>query len=260
MSPIQRTSAPPNLLGKIMLVLRAFNADDGVLTFTELRERTGLAKGTLHRVLADLVAEQMLDRQDRSYRLGSGLFELGMRASGERCLLEVATPFLEDLYERTHEIAHLGLREGAEVVYIAKFGGHRQANSPSRLGGRMPLHATAIGKVLLAYAPDEVRRGILSGPLRRLAPRTVIPPGQLNQQLMTVKETGLAYDREESALGVACVAAPIYDDAGSVIAAVSVTGSADRFRPRIHAGYVRGAAAGISAELSRREQLRRRQA
>jgi len=249
-------STPPSLLGKIMLVLRAFDVDEGGLTFTELQERTGLAKGTLHRVLGDLVGERLIDRRDRDYHLGGGLFELGMRASVERGLLEVATPFLEDLYERTHEIVHLGLREGTEVVYVAKVGGHRQAKSPSRLGGRMPLHATAIGKALLAYAPDDVRRQVLSGRRSRLAPRTVVAPAHLEKQLVAVRETGVAYEFEESSVGIACVAAPVFDASDAVAAAISVTGPVDRFHPRAHAASVRAAAAGITATLARREELR----
>ncbi len=247
---------PPGLLGKVMLVLRAFDADEGGLTFTELRERTGLAKGTLHRILADLVDERLLDRHDRVYHLGGGLFELGMRASVERRLLEVATPFLGDLYERTHEIVHLGLREGTEVVYVAKVGGHRQAKAPSRLGGRMPLHATAIGKILLAHAPDDLRKRVLTGRLARLAPRTIVAPAHLQSQLVRAREEGVAYEHEESSVGLACVASPVFDGEDQVVAAVSVTGPVDRFRPRAHADSVRAAAAGISATLARRERLR----
>ena len=144
------------VLGKAVTILRAFTVDDQVLSLAELVRRTGLPKATLHRILGSLTEERLLDRVDGRYRPGSQLFELGMLASVERTLLEVATPFLEDLYERTHETVHLGVREGHEVVYVAKIAGHRQAASPSRVGGRMPLHATAVGKALLAHAPEEV--------------------------------------------------------------------------------------------------------
>ncbi len=155
--------APSGVLSKALAVLQAFTVEDTTLGFTELRSRTGFAKSTLHRVLGDLVAARLLDRVQERYRLSGLVFELGMRASVERGLLEVATPFLEDLYVRTHELVHLGTREGTEVVYVAKMGGHRQAHSPSRLGGRMPLHATALGKVLLSHAPGEVRRALRAG-------------------------------------------------------------------------------------------------
>ncbi|SDH11708.1 IclR helix-turn-helix domain-containing protein [Lentzea fradiae] len=125
------TGVPNTVLGKVMLVLHAFGADDDELGFAELGRRTGLPKATLHRLLAELVEVRLLDRGARGHRLGGHLFELGMRASVERRLVEVFMPYLEDLYERTHETVHLGLLEGREVVYAAKIGGHRQAPSPS---------------------------------------------------------------------------------------------------------------------------------
>ncbi|MDJ0429014.1 helix-turn-helix domain-containing protein, partial [Rhodococcus fascians] len=90
------------------MVLHAFTIDDSTLSLAELVRRTSIPKGTLHRVLSDMVAVRMLDRTDAGYRLGGSLFELGMRASVERSLLEVAIPFMEDLYVRTHETVHLG--------------------------------------------------------------------------------------------------------------------------------------------------------
>lgn len=244
-----------SVLGKVMTVLEAFAADDAGVGFAELQRRTGLPKATLHRVAGDLVAARLLTRIDGDYHLGSHLFELGMRASVERTLLEVATPFLEDLYERTHETVHLGVREGSAVIYVAKFGGHRQVASPSRIGGRMPVHATAIGKALLAWAPEEDRIAVLSGPLERFTPRTVTAPGRLRQQLDRVKETGVAFEYEEGRPGLVCVAAPVLDADDRPVAAISVAGAVTRFRPADHVASVHAAAAGIGATLARRQAL-----
>jgi len=249
----------PSVLGKVMSVLHAFTPADGNgLGFAELQRRTGLAKGTLHRVAADMVRVRLLDRTEGRYHLSRQLFELGMLASIERRLLEVATPFMEDLYERTHETVHLGVREGAEVVYVAKLGGHRQVRAPSRLGGRMPLHATAIGKALLAHAPEDVRADVLAQPLRRLAPRTITAPGLLGKQLAEVVATGVSFEFEESTVGIVCVGAPVLDPDGYAVAAVSVAGPISRFHPQQHSASVRAAAAGISATLARRAQLQQR--
>ena len=241
------------VLGKASVILRSFTSDDHVLSLAELVRRTGLAKGTVHRVANDLVAYRFLDRAPRGYRLSGGLFELGLRASAERTLLELAMPFLQDLYERTHETVHLGVADGAEVVYIAKIGGHRQAASPSRTGGRMPLHCTAIGKVLLAYADDDLRRTVLTGSLERRTPHTVVAPGRLQRQLEAIIESGVAFEREESTLGLLCVAAPVLDSAGTgAAAAISVTGPVSRFRPEAHVSAVRAAATGLASLLDRR--------
>jgi DNA-binding IclR family transcriptional regulator len=243
------------VLGKAVAVLYAFTSDDHGVTLAELHRRTGLAKGTLHRVAADLVKARLLDKKGDRYLLSGQLFQLGMRASVERSLLEVATPFMEDLYERTHETVHLGIREQLELVYVAKLGGHRQAPSPSRIGGRMPLHCTAIGKALLAHAPDEVFGSLVSGGLSRRASRTITAPGVLRKQLDIVRETGVAFEFEESAAGIVCVAAPVLAADGSAIAAVSLTGPVTSFRPRVHASFVRAAAGGIAATLARREAM-----
>ena len=244
------------VLGKAVAVLRAFGVDDHELSLAALVERTGLSKTTTHRVAGDLVHHRLLDRTDLGYRLSGGLFELGLRASVERSLLELAMPFLQDLYERTHEIVHLGVREGTEVVYIAKITGRRHAVAPSRAGGRMPLHCTAIGKVLLAWAPEGLRREVMTAPLERWTPHTIVAPGRLGQHLETVLEEGVAYEREESALGIQCVAAPVLDPDGRPLAAISVTGPIGRFRPERHVDAVRAAAQGLGTLVARRHSLR----
>lgn len=241
------------VLGKAVAILRAFRVDDRLLPLAELTRRTGIPKPTVHRVAGDLVRHRLLEKTDHGYRLAGGLFELGMRAATERTLLEVAMPFLQDLYERTHETVHLGVREGTEVVYVTKIGGHRQARSPSRTGGRMPMHCTAIGKALLAYAEPEVRSTVLTGPLERRTSHTVLAPGLLAKQLDRVLETGLAYEREESTVGLLCVATPVLDvDGHAAVAAVSVTGPVGRFRPEQHENALRAAGAAIASTLVRR--------
>jgi DNA-binding IclR family transcriptional regulator len=246
---------PASVLAKVMAVLHGFSADDHGLTFAELQRRTALPKGTLHRVAGDLVTAGLLERRDGAYHLGRHLFELGMLASVERTLIEVATPFLEDLYERTHENVHLGVREGSEVVYAARIPGHRGAPMPTRVGGRMPLHATALGKALLAHAPESDRIAILSAPLARRTPRTITAPGRLRQQLDRVIADGVSYEFEEATAGVVCVAAPVLDAHDRAEAAISVAGAATRFRPQDHTSAVRAAAAGVASALARRAAL-----
>ena len=245
------------VLGKAVALLRSFTVDDHMLSLAELTRRTGIAKTTVHRMTADLVSRRLLDRVDGGYRLSGGLFELGLLASVERTLLEMAMPFLQNLYERTHETVHLGVREGNEVVYVAKIGGHRQTSSPSRTGGHMPLHCTAIGKVLLAHAEPDLRRAVLTGPLERRTPHTVIAPGLLRRQLSTVLQSGVAFEREESRLGLLCAAAPVLVDDHGAVAAISVTGPVACFRPEGHVSAVRAAATGLGTLLTRREAATR---
>ncbi|GAA4992442.1 IclR family transcriptional regulator [Uniformispora flossi] len=249
-------SASPDhatVLSKATAILDAFTVDDRTVPLAELVRRTGLHKATVHRLANELVGLRLLDREPDGYRLGGGLFELGMRASAERGLLELAMPFLQDLYERTHEIVHLGVREGTDVVYVAKIGGHRQARTPSRVGGRMPMHCTGIGKVLLAHAGDDLRREVLSGPLVRRTPHTVVAPGALRRQLDAALETGVAFEYEESTVGLVCVAAPVLGPGGEPVAAISVAGPSPRFRPDTHVAALRAAATALGGVLARRD-------
>jgi DNA-binding IclR family transcriptional regulator len=249
--PTDSAEPTDTVLGKAVLILRAFGVDDRVLGLAELVRRTALHKATTYRLAGALVDTGLLDKVDGGYRLSGALFELGMRASVERRLLELAMPFLHDLYQRTHEIVHLGVLEGHEVVYIAKIFGHRPATSPSRLGGRMPLHCTAIGKVMLAHAEPCVRRAVLNGELERRTPRTVVAPGLLHRQLRDIAATGVAYEREESALGILCIAAPVLGPDDRALAAVSVTGPVGRFNPDRHVDALRGATAALAATIAR---------
>jgi|tagenome__1003787_1003787.scaffolds.fasta_scaffold20614988_2 DNA-binding IclR family transcriptional regulator len=252
--PIDPDAAPDlsTVLGKVVAVLFAFRMEDHGVPLAELARRTGIAKGTLHRVVGDLVEVRLLDRRDDGYRLSNRVFQLGMRASTERGLLEVATPFMEDLYERTHETVHLGVLDEDGVVYVAKIGGHRQADVPSRVGGRMPLHCTAIGKVLLAWSPPELFARVVGAGLQRRTPRTITATGLLRQQLERVLEAGVAFEHEESAVGITCVAAPILDPFDQPVGAISVTGPVHRFRAEAAATSVRAAAAGVGSILARR--------
>lgn len=243
---------PDSVLGRAVLLLDAFTAEDHGVGLAELVRRTGLAKSTAHRMLGELVALRLVDQRSDGYHLGGRLFELGLRASVERRLMEVAIPFLEDLYERTHETVHLGVLEGTEVVYVAKLGGHRQATAPSRIGGRMPLYCTAVGKVLLAHSDESLLHAVVEAGMPRRTPRTIVAPGVLRQQLAAIREQGVGYEREESAVGLCCVAAPVLGADDEPIAAVSVTGPTTRFRPESAAGAVRAAGAGIAATWARR--------
>jgi len=239
------------VLGKVVTVLFAFRVEDHGLSLAELSRRTGLAKGTLHRIVGDLVDVRLLDRTPHGYRLSVRVFQLGMRATVERGLLEVATPFMEDLYERTHETVHLGVLDGCGVVYVGKIGGHQQAAAPSRIGGRLPLYCTAVGKALLAFSPPELFARVVETGLERRTPRTITAPGLLRQQLDRVAASGVSFEYEESAVGIACIGAPVLDDADRAVAAISVTGPVPRFRPEAFVPYVKAAAAGTAALVRR---------
>jgi len=243
------------VLGQAVAVLRAFGTDDTHLTVDELVGRSGLTFGVVREIVQALVTTRLLEPTGTSYRLSTLLFELGMRASAERGLIEVATPFLEDLYERTRETVHLGVRENLDVMYISKIGGHGFTEVPSRIGERLPLHCTAIGKVMLASAGDDVFAAVVKRGLTPAGPKTITVPAVLHAQLQTIAESGLAFEYEESTAGIACIAAPIRAADGRVIAAVSIAGPMYRFSPEQHRGSIRAATDAISTLFARRAEL-----
>src|SRR5262249_51718175 len=151
-----------------------------------------------------------------------------------------ALPFLEDLYEVTHENAQLGVREGHDVVYIERIAGRRAVGVLTRVGGRFPLHASGIGLVLLAHAPESVQRAVLEGPLQRFTDQTITDPARLGRILAQIRRDGVAISDRQVTDDAMSVAAPITDASGEVIAALSIVASAsstvaERLAPAVRA-------------------------
>lgn len=236
------------MLDKAAAVLDCFRPDGGSFRLTELAARTGLAKTTVHRLCADLVRLGLLERDADSYRLGGVLFELGSLVPRRRDLREAALPFLQDLFEATHETVHLGVREGHEVVYVERIHGHEVLRLPSRIGGRLPLTCTGVGKALLAFSGAELTEEVLAAPLPRLTAHSITDPERLRTAIEQAQVAGLAYEEEEAAPGVSCIAAPVFDGP-TAVAALSVAVPRGRFRPAQLAPAVRTAALGLSRAL-----------
>lgn len=216
-----------SVLGRAARILDGFEEGSPVLSLNQLAERTGLPKSTSYRFAEQLCALGWLERATSGYRVGMRLFELGGLAAGQSRLREVALPELQHLAVTMRYAAHLAVLDDGEVLYLNKVRA-RGFNVPTREGGRMPAHCTALGKAMLAFAGDtEVDRVIERG-LDRYTPRTIVSPDRLRDELEKVRASGVAVDREEGSLGVVCVAAPVRG-AGRAIAAVSLTGPSDGF-------------------------------
>jgi DNA-binding IclR family transcriptional regulator len=240
---------PNSVLGRAMTLLTAFRPDDVELSLAELSRRAGLAKSTAYRLLTQLAEWELVERTAGGFRLGMRLFELGSLVPRQRGLRETAAPFLADLFEATHETVHLAILDGAEVVYVQKLDSKGGPRVPSRVGGRLPAHCTGVGKALLAFSPQATVDAVLAAGLSRRAPRTVIAPGLLRQELAEIRDRGIAVEHEESTVGITCVAAPVLDTTGTALAAVSITGWVNRLDTTRLAPAVRTAALGISRTL-----------
>ncbi|MCX0242100.1 IclR family transcriptional regulator [Streptomyces drozdowiczii] len=233
------------MLDKAAAVLDCYRPDGGAFRLTEIAARTGLAKTTAFRLCADLVRLGLLERAGETYRLGGKLFELGSLVPRRQDLREAALPFLQDLFEATHETVHLGVREGFDVVYVERIHGHDALALPSRIGGRLPLTCTGVGKALLAFSDGALVEEVLARPLPRLSPHSITDPVRLRTVIEQIQVSGLAYEEQEAALGVSCIASPVFDGP-TAVAALSVAVPRARFRPAQLAPAVRTAALGLS--------------
>jgi DNA-binding IclR family transcriptional regulator len=231
-------------------VLQAFRPTGDPLSMSEIARRTDLPKATAHRLIEELTDIGLLERRRDGYVLGRPIFELGELVPVKMRLREAALPFLEDLYEATHETIHLGVRDGLDVLYVEKIRGHSGVDLPSRVGGRLPLSSTGVGKTLLAFSPASLVDEVLSRPLRRLTARSITDPVVLQNELATIRAAGVGYDHEEAKLGVSCVAAPVLVR-GRATAALSITVPSDQLQPARLAPAVRTAALVLSRVLSR---------
>ncbi len=157
-----------------------------------------------------------------TYRIGPWMWELGTLASQIGLLRELALPFMEDLYEATHENVQLAVLDGIDALYIERIRGPRSVPIVSRVGGRLPLHATGVGKALLAFAEPSFIEDVIARGLQRLTPFTVTQGDDLRRGLADIRRLGYAVTREEMTLGTLSVAAPIRGPEDEVVGAISL--------------------------------------
>jgi DNA-binding IclR family transcriptional regulator len=238
-----------SVLERAFALLEVIGADGTSVGLAELARRSGLAKATAYRLANQLIELHVLERVGEEYQLGLKLFELGSSVARQRELREAALPFMEDLYEATHETIHLGVLDDAEVLYIEKIAGRRGCTVPTTLGTRKPLYCTSLGKAILAYSTPQLVQAVIQNGLPRRTSYTITDPRRLELELTHAVETGVAYDREEYELGITCVGSPLLNPAGRAWAAISVTGPTTRFRPERTAAAVRTAALGLTRVL-----------
>lgn len=222
------------------------------LGVSELARRAGMSKSTAFRLLGLLERNGIVERAGRNYRLGVRLHELGSRVhvpDYDR-IRDALIPFLAQLYELTHETVHLGVLHGTDVVCLSKLYGHRRTATAARIGGRMPAHCSAAGRVLLAYDPDALDR-VLRTELRRVTPHTITDPDRLAAEITAVRSEGAAFDDEEAALGVSCVAVPVIGHGGRAVAAMAVSVATGDFDTRALAHLLRQVSAAAARHVRR---------
>ena len=254
------SEAPSSMVDRVVLILSIFERSSEALTAGQISVRSGIPRSSVHRIVQQLVTARWLMRHEDGYALGLRMFEIGSLVAHRSRITCAARPFIHELAERTGQVVHLAVLDQQDVVYLDKVANvvaDRAVTDrafadtlPSRVGGRLPAHCTAVGKTLLAYAPLATVSEYLATGLRRRTDSSLATPAALEAAIVAIRNSGYATERDEAVPGVACVAAPIrnFDE---VVAAVSVCGPRDQMRAKDLPSLVMWTAAEISRSLVR---------
>ena len=244
------TATGESTIARAVRIFTAFNADETSLQVSEIARRTGLHVATASRLVAELTAHGLLERgPGREVRVGVRLWELASRASPTLSLRDAAMPYLEDLHAVVGHHAQLGVLDGEDVLFIERLTARDAVINYSRIAGRLPLHISSSGHVLLAYGPPELQERVLSRPLKRYTGDTVTTHEQLRATLAETRRRGYALlpgHVHEEATGIAV---PVRNALNEVVAALSVIVPNDS-RAQAHVPVLMAAARGVSRALS----------
>ena len=224
------TSTSVNRAFAILDVLAA-KSESGI-ALAETATRLRLSRSTAHRYLVTLEKLGVIERdaQDR-FHLGLKMIELAGRTLTSSDLRRQGEPFLEELAARTEETTHLAVLSGLDVVYIAKGDSARAIRMYSHIGARAPVYSTALGKAILAYSDSTLFEQVVRNGLTPRTLHSITSRRALSEEIEHVRQHGFAIDDQENELGVCCVGAPIFDYTCRPIAAISISGPADRITP-----------------------------
>lgn len=238
------------MVARVALIVNAFDRAGAVLRLDQVVDRTGLPRSSAHRILTQLHTTGLLHHTPDGYSLA----ESSLPAAGaidHSQLRSIASPVLERLHADTALVVHLGVLAGADVVYLDKVAGGSGAAVPTRVAGRTPAHASALGKAMLARLRAEDVDKIVGNTLRKCTPATIADLPTLHQELARIRSRrGLAYDDQELAVGLTSIAAPI-NMPGAELAGLSLTGAVPAQRLSRVAPFLSRAANGISERLGR---------
>lgn len=223
--PVGGDGAAParsGMLERSMLLLNSFGPNEVTVSPTALAKRAGLSKATGHRIVAEMVKLGMLERTVGGVRIGLRMFEIGQLVPRQRSLRRCAISVMQELRDTTKLSVHLAVLDQGDTLYIDIVS--KRQDLPSAVGGRIPAYATGVGKAMLAFSPKATVDEVASKRFRRYGPNTLPDGAALRHELERIRAHGVAYDREESTRGVACVAAPIRSADGALQGAISLTG------------------------------------
>lgn len=245
-----RSVSGESVLTRAMRILRSFDATAASLTVSEVARRASLPVATAHRLVTELVGLGALERvAGKKVRISFQLWETVHRSSPALDLSRTAMPYMEDLQAVVQEHTQLGVLEGTEVLYLERLSARNAGRNVAEIAGRLPVHATSTGLVLLAHSSAELREEVLAGPLRRYTAHTVTDPGQLRRLLAAVRRDGHVIAPQMVSEGGVGLAAPVRGPDHLVIAALSIVVPAGGRSPYVHTPALMAAARGISRAM-----------
>jgi DNA-binding IclR family transcriptional regulator len=219
---VERAPETYSATGRVLAVLDAFDAGHRRLSLSAIARRTGLPLTSVHRLVHALEAQGALARSaDGDYEMGSRIWRLGILASVHADLRELALPYMEDVYELTNAAVQIAVLDGLRCLIVDRIAGSRTRSVLSKPGSRLPLHATGVGKVLLAFGGSELQEAVL-GNLDRYTDKTITDATQLRSQLRAIVSQGFAQTHEELEAGATSLAVPLRGRGGVVIAALGL--------------------------------------
>lgn len=219
---------------RAMSLLELLGQEEEGLRLTDLSTRSGLSPSTAHRLLTTLQKRRFVefDRSHGLWHVGRQCFTVGSNFVRHRNFVAIAMPFLRDLRDKTRETANIGIIEDGELVTLAQVESREIMRATSRVGGRSPVHATAMGKAILATYPAAAVSGVMRHlNWLKLTDKTIQNESELRVALTKCAQDGYAVDDEEFVSGLRCVAAPVFDQHGEAFFAVSISGLASRVTP-----------------------------
>ena len=216
---------------RALLIIETLAEDDEGYRLTDLAVRTGLSPSTVHRLLTTLEKRRFVqfDRDESTWHIGAQSFAVGSTFVRRRNFVTQALPYLRKLRDQTRETANLAVVDDGAMVVLTRVESREIMRSVTKVGGRVPMVASGLGKALLStYSEEDVFAIIQREGMPRLTSKSIVRAGELCKSLHDIRQQGYSVDDEEALIGLRCVSAVVYDDRSEPLAAISVSGKASR--------------------------------
>ncbi len=216
---------------KAFNILECFTNNSQELGVTEIAQKMSMNKSVVYRMLATMVALDVLQQnsENEKYRLGLKLFELGQRVSINKNFIHKARPYMEDLVKHADETAHLAIYRNKQVYFLDKVEGPHDLQINTQVGSTKQLYCTGLGKIMLAFGEPNYKETIQKIKLESITENTITKKSKLLLEIQKIQKNGFALDMEENEVGLICVAVPVFNSNNEFIAAISNSGPTARF-------------------------------